>query len=124
MDGPDGGALAPEALSIPAIPGAARNFSGSFANRSAHRVEQKRWVFPACSTFPAARCGSIIIPQTGSFTRAAEPKIGSDVPTGLAVAPEICTGTPAIFLDPGSSGRAKYFSGMAWNFCAQAAQQK
>src|SRR3974390_2850125 len=55
-------------LSMPAVPGAARNFSGSFSNRSAQRFEQKKYVLPPYSTFPAGFAASTIIPQTGSFS--------------------------------------------------------
>jgi hypothetical protein len=61
-----------------------QKFLGSFSNRSLQRGEQKKYVFPACSTFPAAFCGSTIMPQTGSFTLGAEPKIGKAAIAGLA----------------------------------------
>src|SRR5882724_5708812 len=75
------------ACSIPAVPGAARYFSGSCWNRSLQRGEQKKYVLPPCSTFSAAFCGSTIIPQTGSFTRGVLPRIGGVATTGFVPVP-------------------------------------
>jgi hypothetical protein len=53
-----------------------RYFAGSARNFSRHIGWQKKYSFPPWTCDPAAVAGSIIIPQTGSFTSPALPGSG------------------------------------------------